>query len=106
MALHLPEHITNKLAEQTFNNFDDFSQVFWLAIAEDPIYSQQFVTSQLNRIKQGWPPRAPFGETAKGVRNYQICHLDPPAFGGAMYDAENLQIMSALQYALSSEVKW
>ncbi|WP_060508573.1 S-type pyocin [Pseudomonas sp. NBRC 111124] len=106
MALHLPEHITNKLAEQTFNNFDDFSQAFWLAIAEDPIYSQQFVTSQLNRIKQGWPPRAPFGETAKGVRDYQVCHLDPPASGGAMYDAENLRIMSALQYALSSEVKW
>jgi len=40
------------------------------------------------------------------VRNYQICHLDPPAFGGAMYDAENMRIMSALQYALSSEVKW
>ncbi|WP_371870313.1 S-type pyocin [Pseudomonas urethralis] len=106
MAFQLPEHIANKLAEQTFENFDDFSHAFWLAIAEDPIYSQQFVTSQLNRIKQGWPPRAPFGETAKGVRNYQICHLDPPAFGGAMYDAENMRIMSALQYALSSEVKW
>ncbi|MFZ5936161.1 S-type pyocin [Pseudomonas putida] len=106
MALHPPDHIAKKLAAQTFDNFDDFSQAFWLAIAEDPIYSQQFVTSQLNRIKQGWPPRAPFGETAKGVRDYQVCHLDPPAFGGAMYDAENLRIMSALQYALSSEVKW
>ncbi|MDD2154404.1 MULTISPECIES: S-type pyocin [Pseudomonas] len=106
MAFPLPGHIANKLAEQTFIDFDDFSQAFWLAIAEDPIYSQQFVTSQLNRIKQGWPPRAPFAETAKGVRNFEICHLDSPAFGGAMYDAENLRIMSALQYALSSEVKW
>ena len=106
MAAKIPDHIANKLAEQTFENFDDFSQAFWLAIAEDPIYSQQFVTSQLNRIKQGWPPRAPFGETAKGVRNYQICHIDPPTLGGAMYDAENLRIMSALQYALSSEMPW
>jgi hypothetical protein len=106
MALPLPNHIANKLAKQTFNDFDEFSQTFWLAIAEDPVCSQQFATSQLNRIKQGWPPRAPFGETAKGVRDYQICHLDPPAFGGAMYDAENLRIMSALQYAQSSEVKW
>ncbi|MFJ4155797.1 S-type pyocin [Pseudomonas sp. NPDC089752] len=106
MAMHLPGQILNKLAEQTFENFDDFSQAFWLAIAEDPIYSQQFVTSQLNRIKQGWPPRAPFGETAKGVRNYQICHIDPHTLGGTLYDAENLRIMSALQYALSSEVDW
>jgi len=36
MAFPLPEHIANKLAEQTFENFDDFSQAFWLAIAEDP----------------------------------------------------------------------
>ena len=106
MALPLPDHIANKLAMQTFDNFDDFSQAFWLAIAEDPIYATRFVTSQLNRIKQGWPPRAPFNETAKGVRNYQLCHLDPPTLGSAMYDAENLRIMSALQYALSSEVQW
>ncbi|WP_367616180.1 S-type pyocin [Pseudomonas vlassakiae] len=106
MTFPLPNYIAKKLEKQSFHNFDDFSQAFWLAIAEDPVYSQQFVTSQLNRIKQGWPPRAPFGETAKGVRNYQICHLDPPAFGGAMYDADNMRIMSVLQYALSSEVKW
>ncbi|WP_236235261.1 S-type pyocin [Pseudomonas faucium] len=57
MAPPLPEYIANKLAEQTFNDFDDFSHAFWLAIAEDPIYPQQFVTAQLNRIKQGWPSR-------------------------------------------------
>lgn len=106
MALPLPEHIANKLAEQTFNDFDDFSQAFWLAIAEDPVYSQLFVTSQLKRIKQGWPLRAPFAETAKGLRSYQISHLDSPEFGGALYDADNLRIMSALQYALSTEVQW
>ncbi|MCI0912716.1 S-type pyocin [Pseudomonas putida] len=106
MAMHLPEYIAQKLAEQSFANFDEFSESFWMAVAEDPVYSHQFVTSQLNRIKQGWPPRAPFGETAKAVRNYQLCHLDPPTLGGAMYDAENLRIMSVLQYALSSEVQW
>lgn len=106
MAAHLPEQIIKKLAGQTFDNFDQFSQAFWLAIAEDPIYSQQFIPSQLNRIKQGWPPRAPFHDTAKGLRSYQICHLTPPEFGGLMYDADNLRIMSAMQYALSSEVAW
>ncbi|MFJ2985041.1 MULTISPECIES: S-type pyocin [unclassified Pseudomonas] len=106
MAFPLPEHIANKLAEQTFENFDDFSQAFWMAIAEDPIYSHQFIPSQLNRIKQGWPPRAPFRDTAKGLRSYQICHLTPPEFGGLMYDADNLRIMSVMQYALSSEVAW
>ncbi|WP_236193447.1 S-type pyocin [Pseudomonas faucium] len=106
IAMYLPEHLVKSLAEQTFVSFEDFAQSFWMALAEDPVYSHQFVASQLNRIKQGWPPRAPFGETAKGVRNYQICHIDPPTVGGAMYDAENLRIMSALQYALSSEIEW
>ena len=69
-----------------------------------PIYSHQFIPSQLNRIKQGWPPRAPFRDTAKGLRSYQISHLTPPVFGGLMYDADNLRIMSAMQSAFSSEV--
>ncbi|WDY58871.1 S-type pyocin [Pseudomonas sp. PSKL.D1] len=104
MATHLPNHILKKLAGQTFENFDHFSQSFWMAIAEDPVYSQQFTTSQINRIKQGWPPRAPFDGTAKGLRSYEICHLTPPAFGGLTYEGDNLRVMSALQYALSSEV--
>jgi len=106
MAAHLPDHIAKKLAERIFHDFDDFSQAFWLAIAEDPIYSHQFIPTQLNRIKQGWPPRAPFRDTAKGLRSYQICHLTPPEFGGLRYDADNLRIMSVMQYALSSEVAW
>ncbi|WP_372490405.1 hypothetical protein [Pseudomonas sp. WHRI 8519] len=53
MAMHLPEYIAQKLAEQSFANFDEFSESFWMAVAEDPVYSHQFVTSQLNRIKQG-----------------------------------------------------
>lgn len=106
MAAHFPDHIAQVLAKRTFDSFDQFFQAFWMTIAEDPVYSQQFLSSQLNRIKQGWPPRAPFRDTAKGLRFYQICHLTPPELGGAMYDADNLRIMSALQYALSSEVEW
>lgn len=55
MASLLPEFIIRKLAGQTFHSFDHFSQAFWLAIAEDPIYSQQFIPAQLNRLKKGWP---------------------------------------------------
>ncbi|MFJ4395738.1 S-type pyocin [Pseudomonas sp. NPDC089396] len=106
MAVYLPDHIAKKTAKQTFDNFDDFSQAFWMTIAEDPVYSQQFIGSQLNRIKKGWPLRAPFAETARGLRSYQICHLDSPEFGGAMYESDNLRMMSALHYALSSEVTW
>ena len=106
MTEHLPDCIVKKLSGQIFCNFDQFSQAFWMAIAEDPIYSRQFIPSQLNRIKQGWPPRAPFRDTAKGLRSYQLCHLAPPVLGGLMYDADNLRIMSAMQYALSSEVAW
>ncbi|MFJ4431923.1 hypothetical protein ACIPZG_13225 [Pseudomonas sp. NPDC089395] len=45
MVCHLPDHIAKKMAKQTFDNFDDFSQAFWVAIAEDPVYSQQFIGS-------------------------------------------------------------
>ena len=106
MASRLPDYIAKKLSEKTFESFEHFSQSFWLAIAEDPLYCQQFIPAQLNRLKKGWPPRAPFQETVKSLRSYQICHLNPPQWGGLMYDAENLRIMSAMQYALSSETPW
>ena len=77
MASRLPDFIIHKPSGRTFN-FDHFSQSFWLAIAEGPVYSQQFIPAQLNRLKKGWPPRAPFHDTVKGLRSYQICHLNPP----------------------------
>ncbi len=67
MAFPLPSYIAKKLEKRSFYSFDDFSQAFWLAIAEDPVYSQQFVTSQLNRLKKGWPPRAPFCATTRSA---------------------------------------
>ena len=59
MAAHLPNHILNKLAAQTFDDFDHFTQAVWMAIAEDPIYSHQFIPSQLNRIKRAGLPARP-----------------------------------------------
>ncbi|MDD2133850.1 hypothetical protein [Pseudomonas kurunegalensis] len=53
MASLLPEFIIHKLTARTFDRFEPFSQAFWLAIAEDPIYSQQFIPAQLNRLKKG-----------------------------------------------------
>ncbi|WEK31921.1 MAG: S-type pyocin [Candidatus Pseudomonas phytovorans] len=106
MASFLPEFIIQKLAGRTFDSFDQFYRSFWLAIADDPISSQQFIPAQLNRLKNGWPPRAPFCDTAKGLRSYQIIHLHLPEWGGLMNDAANLRIMSTMQYALSSEAPW
>ncbi|WP_372822116.1 S-type pyocin [Pseudomonas parafulva] len=105
MATPIPTHIAQKLAGHHFTSFDQFSSTFWMTIAEDPVLSKQFVESQLNRIKKGWAPRAPFGETATGLRSYQICHLLPPALSAVVYDMDNMRIMSALQYARSSEVE-
>jgi hypothetical protein len=53
MAAYLPRHITSKLAGHTFESFEQYSMAFWMAIAEDPVYSQQFISAQLHRIKQG-----------------------------------------------------
>lgn len=104
MASPIPSQVAAKLAGQHFQTFDQFSSAFWMAVAEDPVLSSQFVPAQLNRIKKGWPLRAPFAETPKGLRSYELCHLVPPELGGNVYDMDNLRIMSALQYALSSEV--
>ncbi|WP_368044915.1 hypothetical protein [Pseudomonas fluorescens] len=37
MAFPLPSYIAKKLEKRSFYSFDDFSQAFWLAIAEDPV---------------------------------------------------------------------
>ncbi|MGE7992087.1 S-type pyocin [Pseudomonas sp. NPDC089554] len=104
MAAPIPAHIAAKLAGRRFKTFSHFCTTLWMTIAEDPVLSQQFIPAQLNRIKKGWPPRAPFKDTFEGIRSYEICHLTPPELGGEVYDIDNMRIMSLMQYTLSSEI--
>lgn len=40
------------------------------------------------------------------LRGVQIVHLGLTELGGLMYGPENLRIMSAMEYVLSSESPW
>jgi len=75
----LPEQIKAKLRGQQFETFTDFKSALWSTYANDATCSKQFGTYQLNRMKKGWPPRAPFHQTLEGLRSYELCNHGPEA---------------------------
>lgn len=105
MGIPIPSHIARQLNGRRFENFQHFCDTFWATVAEDPVLSAPFSPAQLNRLKKGWPPRAPFSQTAGGLRSFGICHLISPDIGGPVYDVDNMRIMSPWQYATSTEIE-
>ncbi|MBK4990324.1 bacteriocin immunity protein [Pseudomonas sp. S36] len=73
----LPEQIKAKLRGQQFETFGDFKSALWSTYANDATCSKQFGAYQLNRMKKGWPPRAPFHQTLEGSRSYELCNHGP-----------------------------
>ncbi|MHA6193198.1 S-type pyocin [Pseudomonas wadenswilerensis] len=105
MGMPIPSHIACQLVGRRFENFDHFCETFWIIVSEDPVLSPQFSQPQLNRMRKGWPPRAPFCQTVGGLRSYGICHLVSPDIGGPVYDMDNMSVMTPWQYATSTEIQ-
>lgn len=104
MATPIPSQIASTLVGRRFESFDHFCEAFWAAVAADATLSAPFNTAQLNRMKKGWPPRAPFLQTVQGLRSFSICHLISPDIGGPVYDMDNMSVMTPWQYATSTEI--
>ncbi|QBF28387.1 hypothetical protein EXN22_22815 [Pseudomonas tructae] len=51
----------------------------------------------LARMQKGYPPRAPFSETVKNRRSYEMRHIMPTREGGEMNDMDNLRILTPKQ---------
>ncbi|WP_181288104.1 S-type pyocin domain-containing protein [Pseudomonas brassicacearum] len=94
----IPREIANLLRGHDFRDFDAFREKFWSRVANDEQLSAQFSRSNLKLMRNGAAPfTAPDGHV--GERNkFEIHHIQLISDGGAVYDLDNLSIMTPKEH--------
>ena len=88
----VPSQIAGKLREKEFSSFDAFRAAFWIEVSEDPILAQQFIPSNIKRMKDGKAPRARFKDTVGGRRSFELHHVNEIQHGGDVYNVDNIRV--------------
>lgn len=89
-----PKSVADKLKGKQFNNFDEFRQQFWKTVAEDADLSPQFSVQNLAKMKNGNAPTPLPEQWLGGQTSYILHHKTPINQGGAVYDMDNLYIVT------------
>ena len=89
-----PSQIADKLRGKTFGSFDSFRRAVWKAVADDPELSKQFDPNSLNTMRNGRSPFVSEKEIVGGREKYEIHHVQPISKNGAVYDVDNLRVMT------------
>jgi len=88
----IPKQIGDKLLNRTFNSFDDMRAEFWRLVADDPALSKGFSAQNLEYMKSGGS--AASNQALGGRFRYDLHHITPIEHGGAVYDLDNLAVVS------------
>lgn len=90
----VPSQIADKLRGKEFSNFDAFRKAFWLSIAENEELMSQFKGASKAHIRKGNAPFAPKNEHYGKIRKFEIHHVNEIQHGGAVYDIDNLRVVT------------
>lgn len=96
----IPVQIADQLRGQHFSSFKGFRNAFWRLIAKDPVLSRQFERFDLTFMERGLSPLAPKSEAVGSRRKYEIHHKQRIVDGGAVYDVDNLVVLSPAKHIL------
>ncbi|MBP6410431.1 MAG: HNH endonuclease [Pseudarcicella sp.] len=89
-----PKSVADKLRGKTFNNFDEFRQQFWREVSADPDLVKQFTPKDIAIMKNGYAPEVLESQRLGGQIKYVLHHKTPINRGGAVYDVDNLYIVT------------
>lgn len=90
----IPSQIADELRGREFSSFDRMREAVWIEVALDENLAAQFSTQQRKLMSQGVSPFAPVAEQVGGRVKYELHHDDPIAAGGAVYDVDNLRVLT------------
>lgn len=76
-----------------YGRWDKMREEIWKALASDPELSKHFKAISLNKMRNGGAPFTEEGLAGKR-RVLELHHIHPVAEGGAVYDIDNLLIMT------------
>jgi hypothetical protein len=94
----IPAQIADQLRGKEFANFHRFREAFWKAVAADGELRKQFTNANLKEMNNGSAPYPSRLDQVGGRRKFEIHHEHEIAKGGAVYDMENLRIMTARRH--------
>ncbi|MDD1016294.1 S-type pyocin domain-containing protein [Pseudomonas rubra] len=94
----IPSQIAEKLRGRTFATFRKLREAFWMAVAADPVLNKYFTLTNLEFMKEGNAPYATSTEQVGGSMKLQLHHIHHIANGGAVYDLDNLTILTPRQH--------
>ncbi len=77
-----------------FANFDAFRQAFWKEVANDPVLAKGFGVGDIADMKKGLSPTAAKEQTVGQAKSYHLHHMTPIQRGGAVYDLNNILIVT------------
>ena len=96
------EEIADKLREKQYNNFDEFRNDFWKAVAETD-YANEFLINgdpkNYYRMKNGGAPLVVSNQAINGSFTYQLHHIIPINQGGSVYSVDNLVVVTPRYHA-------
>ncbi|NCE89788.1 S-type pyocin domain-containing protein [Pseudomonas sp. L13] len=90
----IPNRIADQLRGEKFNSFDDFRSAFWIAVASDSVFNQQFSSRNLSAMSKGLAPAAPTSGHAGKRIAFELHHVELIKNGGAVYDVSNLRAVT------------
>jgi hypothetical protein len=94
----IPMQIADKFRGREFSSFKAFRRAFWKAVASDEYLFEQFDRIDKASIKHGLSPKPHQTEHVGQRRKYEIHHVTPIDNGGAVYDIDNLRILTPKQH--------
>ena len=90
----IPTQIADRLRGGTFSRWSKLKEAIWMAIANDPELSKQFSKSDLDQMRRGNAAAVRKSDRVGSRKTFNIHHIHPVARGGAVYDLDNLLIMT------------
>ncbi|HHT0431187.1 TPA: S-type pyocin domain-containing protein [Raoultella ornithinolytica] len=90
----IPSQIADKLRGREFANFDAFRRAVWDEVGKDTALSGQFNGSNRKALSKGYSPFPPEAEQVGGRTRYELHHKTPIKDGGAVYDIDNIGILT------------
>lgn len=90
----VPSRIAAQLTGKAFGSFKDFREAFWKAVASDPGLMSQFKKANLSRMANGRASLAPTSSHVGKRRGFELHHRQAIANGGAVYDIDNIKILT------------
>jgi hypothetical protein len=98
MEFPVPSEVADLLRGRPFANFDEFRSAFWKALASVPRFAREFSSHNRALMSRGQAPKAAPAAQVPGNTILHLRHVRPIAQGGAVYDVDNIRVISPLRH--------